>query len=124
MKDFRKLKVWEKAHALTVDVYRASGRFPKNEMFGLTAQIRRASVSIASNLAEGCGRRTDGELGRFATFAMGSASEVEYQLLLARDLGYLDVSEAAGLSERVVEVKRMIGGLMSRLARPRAASMS
>jgi len=118
MKDFRKLKVWEKAHELTVEVYRASGRFPRSEMFGLATQLRRAAVSVASNIAEGCGRNSDGELSRFAGFAMGSASEVEYQLLLARDLGYIDETETAVLSARAVEVKRMLGGLIRRLSKP------
>jgi four helix bundle protein len=117
MKDFRKLKVWEKAHSLTVDVYRASGRFPRSEMLGLTAQIRRACTSIGSNLAEGCGRASDGDLARFAVFAMGSASEVEYQLLLAQDLGYLEGADAAALLERVAEVKRMLSGFIGRLRR-------
>jgi four helix bundle protein len=115
MKDFRKLVVWEKSHALAIEVYRATAGFPRGEVFGLTAQIRRACVSIPSNLAEGCGRRSDAELGRFGVIAMGSASELEYQLLLARDLKYLDPPQAEALSGRVVEVKRMLAGLLSRL---------
>jgi four helix bundle protein len=87
MKDFRKLMVWEKAHVVALRVYNLTFGFPRRETFGLIAQMRRASVSIASNLAEGCGRGGDAELGRFATIAMGSASELEYQILLAKDLG-------------------------------------
>ena len=115
MKDFRKLMVWEKSHALAIEVYRATAGFPRGEVFGQTAQIRRACVSIPSNLAEGCGRRSDAELGRFGVIARGSASELEYQLLLARDLKYVDGPQAEALSGRVVEVKRMLAGLLSRL---------
>ena len=117
MKDFRKLKVWEKSHGLAIAVYRATAGFPRGEVFGLTAQMRRACVSIPSNLAEGCGRRSDAELARFATFSLGSASELEYQLLLARGLGYLEEQEAVALAGAVVEVKRMTSGLISRLGR-------
>jgi len=123
MKDFRKLKVWEKAHALTVQVYRLTSGFPRHEMFGLASQMRRASASIASNLAEGCGRRGDAELGRFAVIAMGSASELEYQLLLARDLGYLAGGDSPDLSEDVVEVKRMLTGLIRRLGQTRGRTV-
>jgi len=118
MKDFRKLKVWEKAHRLTVDVYRASARFPRSELFGLTSQIRRAAASVPSNIAEGCGRRTDAELARFSEIAMGSASELEYQLLLAADLEYLNERDSPGLSTDVIEVKRMLGGLIRELSQP------
>ena len=89
MKDFRKLEVWEKAHALTLSVYHAADPFPREELYGLTSQIRRAAVSIPTNIAEGCGRGSEAELARFLQIAMGSASEVEYELLLARDLGFL-----------------------------------
>ena len=87
MKDFYGLKVWHKAHELTLAVYQVTSTFPKSEIFGLTAQLRRSSSSIAANLAEGCGRDTDGDFRRFCSVAGGSASETEYHLLLARDLG-------------------------------------
>jgi four helix bundle protein len=118
MKDFRKLKVWEKSHGLAVDVHKLTSGFPRHETFGLTAQMRGASVSIASNLAEGCGRGSDAELGRPAQIAMGSASELEYQILLARDLGYIAEVDSARASDATVEVKRMLAGLIGRLARP------
>jgi four helix bundle protein len=89
VKDFRRLKVWERSHRLTLQVYVHTRSFPKDELYGLTAQIRRAAVSIGANIAEGCGRRGDAELGRFLQIAMGSACELEYHLLLARDLGIL-----------------------------------
>lgn len=92
MKDFRKLLVWEKAHYLTLEIYKNTKSFPRDELFGLTSQIRRSSVSIPSNLEEGCGSGTDAELARFSQISMGSACELEYQLLLANELNYL-VSE-------------------------------
>ena len=90
MKDFRDLKVWEKAHALTLACYKKTSDFPKQEMFGLTSQIRRASSSVPANIAEGCGRRGNSELHRFLQMAMGSATELEYHLLLSHDLEFLN----------------------------------
>ena len=89
MKDFRDLEVWRHSHRLTLDVYRESKNFPMDERFGLTSQIRRCAASIPANIAEGCGRRGDGEFHRFLPIAMGSASELDYHLLLAKDLEYL-----------------------------------
>jgi four helix bundle protein len=83
MKDFRQLKVWQKAHQLTLAIYQVTGSFPRDEIYGLTSQMRRAAASIPSNLAEGCGRNSDAELARFSSMAAGSASELEYHLLLA-----------------------------------------
>jgi four helix bundle protein len=85
MKDFRQLKVWQKSHQLTLAVYKLTASFPREETYGLSAQIRRASSSISANLAEGCGRNGDAELARYCSIASGSASELEYHLLLARD---------------------------------------
>lgn len=90
MKDFKTLKVWEKSHALTLDIYKISNSFPKEEMFGLTSQIRRAATSIGLNIAEGCGRGTDADFRRFLQIAFGSACEVEYCILLSFDLEYID----------------------------------
>ena len=115
MKDFRRLQVWEKAHALTLSVYRATDAFPKNEMYGLTSQIRRACVSIGSNIAEGAGRSSDRELARFLDIAGGSANEVEYQLLLARDLGYLNAESYSSLNAMTNEIKRMINAFTRRI---------
>ena len=115
MQDFRNLKVWEKAHALTLDVYKASKSFPREEMYGLTSQIRRASVSIGSNIAEGACRKGDTDFARFLQMAAGSASEVEYHLLLARDLELLKTVDCQRLSKEVVEVKRMLASLMQKL---------
>jgi four helix bundle protein len=115
VQDFRNLKVWEKAHALTLDVYKASRSFPREEMYGLTSQMRRASVSIGSNIAEGTCRRGDVDFARFLQIAVGSASEVEYHLLLARDLNLLEASDYDRLSEEAVGVKRMLASLMQKL---------
>ena len=115
MQDFRNLKVWGKAHALTLDVYRASKSFPRDEMYGLTSQMRRASVSVGSNIAEGACRNGDADFARFLQMAAGSASEVEYHLLLARDLELLKASDYQRLSDEVVEVKRMLAALMKKL---------
>lgn len=84
MKDFKKLIVWKKAHEMTLNIYRTTKSFPKDEVYGLTSQLRRAASSIPANIAEGCGRNSDAELARFLQIAAGSASEVEYHLLLAR----------------------------------------
>lgn len=115
MQDFRKLKVWEKAHQLTLAVYRASVKFPKDELYGLTSQIRRASASIAANIAEGCGRGTDLDFARFLQNAMGSASELEYHLLLAHDLDYLTSTDYQTCNTQVNEIKKMLVALIGRL---------
>jgi four helix bundle protein len=115
MSDYRKLRVWLKAHETIVAVYRSTQRFPSVERYGLTLQIRRAAA-IPSNLAEGSGRKSPGEFSRFVKISLGSASELEYQLLLARDLGYLAAEEHLQLAERVDHVKRMLGSLIESVA--------
>jgi four helix bundle protein len=87
MRNYEDLQVWQKAHSLTLAIYKVTHGFPNEEKFGLTSQIRRSCASIGANLAEGCGRRSDGEMGRFVQIAMGSDAELSYHLLLARDLG-------------------------------------
>lgn len=108
VRDFRELKVWEKAHQLTLAVYRATTSFPTDEKYGLTSQLRRAAAAIPANIAEGCGRGGERELARYLQIAMGSASELEYHLLLARDLGFVDGALYQQLQERTTEVKRML----------------
>lgn len=115
MKDFRDLKVWEKAHELAVRVYRDTASFPKEETYGLMSQIRRAAASVPANIAEGCGRGGDGEFSRFVQIAMGSASELEYHILLAKDLRFLDVSRFHSLEQNVTEVKKMLSSLVRKL---------
>jgi four helix bundle protein len=114
MNDFRKLKVWHKAHTLALAVYRASSAFPSAERFGLVAQIRRAAVSVPANIAESCGRRSRRDEAHLRQVAFGSACELEAELLLARDLGYLSADEHTPLSTDVIEVKRMLGKLALR----------
>ncbi len=117
MKDFKSLKVWHKAHQLTLLVYALTRTFPREEMYGLTSQIRRAAASIPANIAEGSGRRSDGELRRFLQIARGSASELEYHLLLARDLGFLGSPHYATVETNVAEVQRMLTALVKSLDR-------
>jgi len=115
VRDFRKLAVWEKSHALTLGVYKVTASFPRDERYGLSGQIRRACVSIPANIAEGCGRTGDAEFGRFLQVAMGSASELEYHLLLAKDLGFVDLAAYSRLHTGVAEVKRMLSAFLRRL---------
>jgi len=115
MRNFRELTVWQKAHDLALEVYRDTKGFPADERFGLTVQLRRAAVSIASNIAEGCGRGSDKDFARFLGIAAGSASEVEYQILLARDLGYLSDDDNGRLNSHVNEVKRILNSFIQSL---------
>ena len=115
MRAFRELKVWQKGHELTLDIYRAVRTFPKDEMYGLTSQLRRSAVSVPANIAEGCARGSEAELRHFLQIAMGSASEVEYYVLLAHELGYLGESQYETLSSRVTEVKRMLTSFVQKL---------
>ncbi len=119
MKDFHDLQVWQKAHQLTLIVYRLTASFPRDERYGLTTQLRRSSSSIAANLAEGCGRNGDAELARFCSIAMGSASELEYHLLLANDLNLIKATDYAQLAQQTTEVKRMLTGLLHKLTADR-----
>ena len=121
MRNFKDLVVWEKAHALTLELYQTTRTFPKEELYGITGQIRRAAASIGANLAEGCGRRTDGEFGRFLLIAMGSASELTYHLLLARDLKLLNEAVYGRLDGQLAEVRRMLTSLTMKV-KPAAAS--
>ena len=115
MKDFRKLQVWEKAHQLALTLYHVTASFPRDETYGLVSQIRRAASSIPSNIAEGCGRDGDAELARFCTIARGSASELEYELLLARDLKLIPPNDYEPLAQHVIEIKRMLTVLVQKL---------
>jgi four helix bundle protein len=121
MQDYRKLQVWEKAHALVLAVYEATRAFPKDELYGLTSQLRRCSSSIPSNIVEGCGRSSNAELAKFLHYALGSANELEYQLLLSRDLGFLSPERHPHLAANTVEVKRMLSGLIAKLRPARRA---
>lgn len=115
MRDFKQLKVWQKAHRLVLDLYRHTRTFPAEERYALTAHLLKSATSVSSNIAEGCGRDSETELARFLSIAAGSASETEYQLLLARDLGYLTQRHHHDLDTRVNEVKRMLNAFIQRL---------
>ncbi len=115
MQDFRNLKVWDKSHRLTIHMYTLTRKLPRYELWGLIAQIRRASASIGANIAEGCGRDGDAELARFLQIAICSASELEYHLLLARGLGFISSDEYDRGTLEVGEVKRMLSSLIRNL---------
>lgn len=115
MQNFRNLKVWAGAHQLALDVYRSTAAFPRQELYGLTSQLRRAGASIGANIAEGCGRRGKPDLCRFLQIAMGSASELEYHFLLAHDLGMLKDLDYRRLDAEVVGLKRMLSSLITSL---------
>lgn len=112
MKNFRDLKVWQKSHELTLTIYKATNSFPKDELYGLTSQVRRASSSIPANIAEGCGRQGNAELARFLQIAFGSANELEYHLLLSRDLQILSLEQHQKIENQILEVKRMLASLL------------
>ena|SRR5579864_946165 len=114
VKGFKELKVWRKAHEMTVALYGVTRGFPREELYGLTGQLRRSAASIGANIAEGCGRRSDGEMARYLQIARGSASEVEYHVLLARDLHYLREEEWQELSYQADELQRMLTALIQR----------
>ncbi len=115
MMDFKKLSVWEKSHKLVLDIYKNTKSFPSYEMYGFTSQIRRAFVSIPNNIAEGCGRNSETELNRFLTISMGSTSEVEYLLILSKDLNYLNQSQYEILNNKIVEIKKMLSAYSAKI---------
>ena len=115
MRDFHNLGIWKRSHQLTLDVYQATKLFPNEEMFGLTSQLRRAVSSIPTNIAEGCGRGSNKELARFLQIAIGSASEVEYELLLANSLNYINDTDYQKLSDETIAVRKMIVKYQSEL---------
>ncbi|MCG8449657.1 MAG: four helix bundle protein [Pirellulales bacterium] len=115
MKDFRDLQVWQKAHLVTLDIYQSTQSFPSDERYGLTSQLRRSSASVAANIAEGCGRGSDSDFRRFLQMAMGSASEAEYHLLLAKDLHLIADEPYQTLTKQIQEIKRMLASLIKKL---------
>lgn len=115
MKDFKNLRVWNKSHKLTLKIYGVTKTFPVEELYGLKSQMRRASVSIPTNIAEGCGRNSDAELARFLEIAMGSASELEYLVLLSKDLNFFDDVVYNDLTAEIIEIKQMLTTLIKKL---------
>jgi four helix bundle protein len=116
MQDFHNLKVWQKSHGVVLSVYQTTAGFPKHELFGLVSQMRRSAYSIPTNIAEGCGRGSDADFARFLHMAMGSACELEYQLLLASDLCYMTGDIARRLTIDLTEVKRMLSALIQKVS--------
>jgi len=115
VKDFKRLLVWEKSHHLTLEIYRVTKRFPADEKYGFISQMRRSSASVPTNIAEGSGRGSDAELKRFLQIAMGSASELEYQLLLSHELEFIENIDYRRLNEQTTEVKRMLASFIMKL---------
>jgi four helix bundle protein len=121
MKDYRELKVWHAAHALTLKSYRLTRSFPREELYGLTSQIRRCAASVAANIAEGCGRMGNAELNRFLQIASGSASELEYHYLLARDLGMVTEKDHTIVAAEIIHMRKMLSALITKIAADVAA---
>ena len=115
MKDFRSLKVWEKAHLLTLKIYKVTEEFPREELYGLTSQIRRACVSIPTNIAEGCVRSSDADFSRFLYIAVGSTSELEYLILLSMDLKIIKSELHLELNNEINEIKKMLISMIQKL---------
>jgi four helix bundle protein len=115
MQEFRNLTVWQRSHQLTLLIYQATATFPREEIYGLISQIRRAAASILANIAEGCGRGSDADFARFLQIAMGSASELDYHLLLAHDLGFLDNISYSPFITELTQIKRMLNALIRKL---------
>ena len=115
MQNFKELKVWEKAHQITLSIYKASAHFPKEELYSLTNQLRRAASSIPANIAEGCGKNTQADLANFLNISLGSANETEYFLILSKDLDYLTEEQFSILSNSINEVKAMLISLIGKV---------
>ena len=115
MRNFQELSIWQKGHNLTIEIYTATKSFPKDEIYCLTAQMRRSSASVPTNIAEGCGKNSDPEFLRFLVIASGSCSELQYQLLLAKDLKYISADLCSELSNQVVQIRKMIHSFIQKL---------
>lgn len=115
MKDFRQLKIWNESHKLALDIYSITNKFPKEELFGLTSQLRRAVLSIPTNIAEGCGRGSDSDFSRFLQISFGSASEVDYLIQFSFDIKYLSIDDYQKLNQHVIEIKKSIAALMKKI---------
>lgn len=116
MIDYKKYHVWQKSHLLVLDVYKVTATFPKTEQFNLISQINRACLSIPTNIAEGCGRETQKELMRFLYISSGSAHELEYLLLVSKDLNYIDEGIYIKLYSEINEIKKMLAALIRKIA--------
>ena len=114
LRDFKKLDIWHQAHQLVLKVYNETHNFPKEEIYGLTSQLRRSVISIPNNIAEGCGRKSKKELYNFLNISMGSSSEVEYLLILAHDLNYLQ-KEYSELNHLLMKLRKMFNVFMKQI---------
>ncbi len=115
MKNFRDLQIWNRSHMLTLEVYRVTGMFPKSETYGLISQMRRSASSVPTNIAEGCGRSSQKDFARFLDNAMGSASELEYQLILSHDLKYIAKEDFERTALEITEIRRMLNAFLQKL---------
>ena len=116
MKDYRQLNVWSKSHVLVKDLYLATSKFPRDELFGMTSQIRRAVASIPTNIAEGCGRGSDADFRRFMQIAFGSANEIEYLIFLSYELKYIQETDFLEYNNKIIEIKKMLAGMIKKLS--------
>ena len=115
MQNFKRLEVWQVAHSLTLRIYAVTARFPQSELYGLTSQLRRSASAVPANIAEGCGRETAADMARFLDIAQGSASEVEYHLLLAHDLTFISDDDYSATCDQLLSARRMLDTLTSRV---------
>ncbi len=122
MGDYKRLRVWRKAHEIACAIYRVTRAFPTRDQFVLGDQLRRAAISIGANIAEGCGRNGDGDLHRFLNIALGSANELRYLLELAMDVGLLSAADGMPLVSAVDDVRRMLSGLATTARRARSSA--
>ena len=115
MRDFKKYDIWQLSHLLTLEIYKLTSLFPKEEMYGLTSQIRRATSSIPTNISEGCGRNSDKEFNQFLNIALGSANETEYLFILSKDLNYISEEQFSDLDSKINTIKSKIYKLKEKL---------
>lgn len=115
MQDFKDIKVWQKSHQLTLQIYKVTEEFPKSELYGLVSQMRRAATSVPTNIAEGCVQETDAQYARYLRISLGSANEIDYHLLLTKDLHYISPEQYASLHTEVDQIKKMLTSFIRRL---------
>ena len=115
MRDFKKYTVWEQSHSLTLAIYQMTKSYPSDEKFGIISQMRRAASSIPTNIAEGCGKSSDKDFARFLNISFGSASELEYLLILSRDLEYISVNHFEKITGELISIKKQLYHLINKL---------
>ncbi|TZF81705.1 four helix bundle protein [Pedobacter sp. BS3] len=115
MQNYKELKVWEKSHLLVLDIYRITAKFPKEEIFGITSQIRRSAASIPANIAEGCGKNSQLDMANFLNISLGSANETDYFLLLCKDLQYISETDFFELENTINTIKAMLINLITKV---------